>query len=306
MPARSSTGQALADRARRAEAMGYRRPRHPGPPDRAAVPDPAHGDGRGGHATLRVGTFVLNNDLRHPAVLAQDLASTRRAVRRPARRRRSAPAGTSPSTTRSACRSTRSASASPGWPKPSPCSRAASRQARSRFAGEHYTITDYDGAPKPVQRPHPPFFIGGGGRRTLTLAGREADIVGLAPRILPGSTRRIRAVSPIAAATRRRSAGSARPPATGSTHLEFNIYPSTWPSHRHRRRRGRGARRSSARLRGPDGHRDRRATSCSTRRTSSSAPSTGWSTSSGCCASGSGSARSCSVTSTSWRRSWSA
>ena len=55
------------------------------------------------------------------------------------------------------------------------------------FAGEHYTITDLDGRPKPVQRPHPPFLIGGGGRRTLALAGREADIVGLAPRILRAS-----------------------------------------------------------------------------------------------------------------------
>ena len=52
------------------------------------------------------------------------------------------------------------------------------------FAGEHYGIADLDGRPKPVQRPHPPFFIGGGGRRTLELAAREAEIVGLAPRIL--------------------------------------------------------------------------------------------------------------------------
>jgi probable F420-dependent oxidoreductase len=55
------------------------------------------------------------------------------------------------------------------------------------FAGEHYTITDYDAHPKPVQRPHPPFLIGGGGRRTLELAAREAQIVGLAPRILRGA-----------------------------------------------------------------------------------------------------------------------
>ena len=32
------------------------------------------------------------------------------------------------------------------------------------FAGSHYTITDYDGQPLPVQRPHPPLLIGGGGR----------------------------------------------------------------------------------------------------------------------------------------------
>ena len=36
-----------------------------------------------------------------------------------------------------------------------------------------------DGRPKPVQRPHPPILIGGGGRSLLTLAGREADIIGL-------------------------------------------------------------------------------------------------------------------------------
>ena len=53
------------------------------------------------------------------------------------------------------------------------------------FSGEHYTITDYDAQPKPIQQPHPPILIGGGGRRTLTLAAREADIVGFAPRILP-------------------------------------------------------------------------------------------------------------------------
>lgn len=47
------------------------------------------------------------------------------------------------------------------------------------FAGEHYRITALDGLPKPVQRPHPPFFVGGGSPRVLRLAGREADIVGI-------------------------------------------------------------------------------------------------------------------------------
>jgi len=31
--------------------------------------------------------------------------------------------------------------------------------------------------PKPVQRPHPPILIGGGSRRMLSIAAREADIV---------------------------------------------------------------------------------------------------------------------------------
>ena len=84
------------------------------------------------------------------------------------------------------------------------------------FAGEHYTITDHDGQPKPVQQPHPPFFIGGGGRRTLELAAREAQVVGLAPRIRPGQPSSMRTPSP-GRPPRRRSAGSGTPPATGST-----------------------------------------------------------------------------------------
>ena len=47
------------------------------------------------------------------------------------------------------------------------------------FAGSHYRIDRLDVFPKPVQRPHPPILIGGGKRRVLTLAGREADIVGI-------------------------------------------------------------------------------------------------------------------------------
>jgi probable F420-dependent oxidoreductase len=49
------------------------------------------------------------------------------------------------------------------------------------FAGQHYTITDYDSQPKPVQQPHPPIFVGGGGKRLLGIAAREADVVGIAP-----------------------------------------------------------------------------------------------------------------------------
>jgi len=47
------------------------------------------------------------------------------------------------------------------------------------FAGRHYTVTDLIGTPHPPQRPHPPILVGGGARRILTVAGREADIVGI-------------------------------------------------------------------------------------------------------------------------------
>ncbi|MGI5244878.1 TIGR03621 family F420-dependent LLM class oxidoreductase [Dactylosporangium sp. CA-139066] len=52
---------------------------------------------------------------------------------------------------------------------------------RFTFEGEHFHITDALGAPRPVQAPHPPIMIGGGGRRMLQLAGQEADIVGINP-----------------------------------------------------------------------------------------------------------------------------
>jgi len=50
------------------------------------------------------------------------------------------------------------------------------------FAGDYYQVEGLNLQPKPRQRPHPPFFIGGGGRRVLALAAREANIVGLDPK----------------------------------------------------------------------------------------------------------------------------
>ena len=82
---------------------------------------------------------------------------------------------------------------------------------------------------KPVQRPRPPILIGGGGRRTLSLAGREADIVGLAPRTQPGSTLvDPRSLTVEAAAEKlewvREAAGDRY------DRLEINAYPSQFPS----------------------------------------------------------------------------
>lgn len=53
------------------------------------------------------------------------------------------------------------------------------------FTGKHYSITNYDSQPKPMQRPHPPVFLGGGGKRLLSFAAREADIIGILARSMP-------------------------------------------------------------------------------------------------------------------------
>jgi len=47
------------------------------------------------------------------------------------------------------------------------------------FVGDHYQVRELRGLPEPVQRPHPPLFVGGGGRRMLRFAGAQADIVGI-------------------------------------------------------------------------------------------------------------------------------
>jgi probable F420-dependent oxidoreductase len=176
-------GPALATFARRAESLGYSALMMPDHLVGQYAPIPLLTAAAMATQTLRVGTFVFNNNLRHPAVLAQDLATLDRL---------------------SGGRVQIGIGA--GWNKPEhvaigiPFEPAGTRitklaeaiavlkgcfgDEKFSFAGEHYTITDYDAPPKPVQRPHPPIFIGGGGKRLLTLAGREAQIVGLAPRLV--------------------------------------------------------------------------------------------------------------------------
>jgi probable F420-dependent oxidoreductase len=54
------------------------------------------------------------------------------------------------------------------------------------FKGDHVHVHELVGVPGTVQQPHPPLLIGGGGRRMLRLAGREADIVGVNANLAAG------------------------------------------------------------------------------------------------------------------------
>ena len=51
--------------------------------------------------------------------------------------------------------------------------------------GAHYRLGAAQVRPRPVQQPHPPIIMGGGGPRMLRLAAREADIVGFIPQFSP-------------------------------------------------------------------------------------------------------------------------
>lgn len=54
------------------------------------------------------------------------------------------------------------------------------------FVGQHYQIRDLDGTPKPTRPGGPPIIIAGGGKRLLTFAAHQADILGVNPS-LPGA-----------------------------------------------------------------------------------------------------------------------
>jgi probable F420-dependent oxidoreductase len=224
------TARQLTETARRAEAIGY---------DVLVLPDhlleqhapvPALATIAALTERVRIGTFVINAQLRHPAVLAQDLASL---------------------DVLSGGRLEIGVGA--GWNGPEfaavglPFEPVGDRVARLAevvavlkgcfgdgpfsYQGRHFTLTRYDGLPKPSQRPHPPIFIGAGGRRALTLAGREADIVGLAPRLMTGG-RGVPTADPrslTAAATAEKIEWVRAAAGDRFDRLEINTYPTGGP-----------------------------------------------------------------------------
>jgi probable F420-dependent oxidoreductase len=125
---------------------------------------------------LRVGTLVIDNDFRHPAMLAKEVATADQVTG--GRFELGIGAGWKTSDYELA-----------GIPFDPPSVRT-DRLIESvhvlkglfsgspvEFKGEHYRLNGLEGTPPPIQQPHPPILIAGGGRRLLTFGAREADIL---------------------------------------------------------------------------------------------------------------------------------
>ena len=135
--------------------------------------------------TLRVGSLVFDNDYRHPVVLAKEIATLDLASE--GRIEFGLGAGWMKSDYDEA-----------GMEYDAPGVRvermleglAIMRELwaseKASFSGTHYTITEAQGLPRPFTKPHPPIVIGGGSKRILSIAAREADIVGINPDLRAG------------------------------------------------------------------------------------------------------------------------
>jgi probable F420-dependent oxidoreductase len=55
------------------------------------------------------------------------------------------------------------------------------------FSGQHYNVTKAQGLPRPYNGKCPPIVIGGGGKKVLTIAAREADTIGINPNLKSGA-----------------------------------------------------------------------------------------------------------------------
>src|SRR5256714_4756448 len=144
------------------------------------APISALGVAAGVTSTLRLGTFVFNNDLRHPVVLAQELAT----LDRLSDGRVEIGIGA-------------------GWNKPEydaagiaydPGTVRIDRLAESvvimkglfadgpiDFEGRFYRVKGFEDLPRPIQRPHPPIFVGGRSPKRLRLAAPKAQVAGNPP-----------------------------------------------------------------------------------------------------------------------------
>ncbi len=196
----ASTGNAWRDRARLVESLGYQVLYMPDHFGEQLAPIAALMSAADATTTLRVGSLVFDNDYRHPVVLAKEVATMD--LLSDGRFDFGLGAGWLAQDYEQA-----------GMPYDSPGVRIERMEEGLKiikgllagssfsFTGKHYRVAELEGYPLPVQKPHPPILIGGGGRRMLTLAAREADIVNVNFDLRDGRVSRRVAQSGFAAAT---------------------------------------------------------------------------------------------------------
>lgn len=175
------------ERARAYESMGFAAIYLPDHFDRQPGPIAALAAAAAATTKLRVGSLVFDNDYRHPVVLAKEAATLD--VLSDGRLDLGLGAGwlvkdyersgmqfDSPGT-----RIERLAEAIQ-------VIKGLFAGGKFSFSGKHYTIAELEGWPQPIQKPNPPFLLGGGGKKMLALAGREADIVHINFNLAEGRT----------------------------------------------------------------------------------------------------------------------
>ena len=184
--AHASSGPEWADLARKAESLGYSSlflPDHFG--DQLA-PVPAMMAAADATTDLRIGCLVFDNDYKHPVVLAKEVATID--VLSDGRVEFGLGAGwMNTDYEQSGIQHDRAGVRIDRMEEAIQVYKGLFGPETYSFDGKHYRITGMDGHPKPIQQPHPPLLIGGGGKRVLSIAGREAQIVGINPAIVSGA-----------------------------------------------------------------------------------------------------------------------
>jgi probable F420-dependent oxidoreductase len=129
-------------------------------------------------STLRIGSLVFANDFRHPTVLAKEAATLD--LLSGGRFEIGIGAGWAEADyTKTGLRFDPPGARVSRLAESVQIMKGLFGDAPVTFAGRHYEIAGLNGFPKPLQRPHPPMLLAGSGKRMLSLAAREADIIGL-------------------------------------------------------------------------------------------------------------------------------
>ncbi len=166
------------DKARKAEDLGFATLTVPDHLTDFLAPMPAAVSAADATTVIRVGTNVLNNDLRHPVLVAREAATVD--LLADGRLQLGLGAGSIQAEyDQAGLRFDSGATRVERLAEAVAIIKGLLAGNEVTFAGRHYQVTGHKVAPLPVQKPHPPILIGGNGRRLLTLAAQQADIVGL-------------------------------------------------------------------------------------------------------------------------------